>query len=91
MSTYAMTKQIPAGQTAELTTPLLPFASRHTLQIEGGTINVSAKLVGASSFGPLDTGLTDGVYSDMVAHRVAAFEVANTGATPVTVHFAGGA
>lgn len=66
-------------------------SSRHTLQIEGGgTVTVRGRMAGATAFADIDTGLTAGLYTDLIAHRIGALELVNTGSSIVTVHLAGG-
>lgn len=91
MSTYGDSITLAAGATGQLTPTMLPLCSRHTIQIEGGgTVTARGRMAGATVFADLDTGLTTGIYTDLVAHRLAAFEFVNTGSSAVTVHVAGG-
>ena len=91
MSTYGDSITLAAGATGRLAPKMLPLCSRHTLQIEGSsTVTVRGRMAGATVFADIDTGLTAGIYTDLVAHRLEAFEFANTGASSVTVHVAGG-
>ncbi len=91
MSTYGDSITLAAGATGRLAPKMLPLCSRHTLQIEGsGTVTVRGRMAGATAFADIDTGLTEGLYTDLLAHRLEALELVNTGSSSVTVHIAGG-
>lgn len=91
MSAYGESITLAAGATGQLAPAMLPLCSRHTLQIEGaGTVTVRGRMAGATAFADIDTGLTAGIYTDLIAHRLDALQVVNTGGSAVTVHIAGG-
>ena len=91
MAMYSITKNIAAGETVTADHAMLPTASRHTVQVEGdGPVTITGRMAGAAAFAEIQANMAAGIYTDLVAHRLDAFELTNSGSSAVTVHIAGG-